>query len=110
MRIAFVTSIHSDFDWRVWKFAAMIARRQHTVRLVCPWRVNDGAVREGLTLHNFPRRGLRPALPFVVPCHHARRLSPLLPSVDLMNFHESAIPSTPLLLGSFARCSRGLRA
>ncbi len=88
MRIAYVTSIHPDFDARVWKYAAMMGRRGHTVHLVCPWDAGDGSVREGVMLHTFPRSGSRMARPFAIPWHLGRKLLPLLPSVDLVHFHD----------------------
>jgi glycosyltransferase involved in cell wall biosynthesis len=66
----------------------MMARRGHTVHLVCPWKVSDGAVCEGVTLHTFPRARSRAARPFVIPWHLARKLRPLLPVVDLVHFHD----------------------
>jgi glycosyltransferase involved in cell wall biosynthesis len=88
LRIAFVTSIHPDFDARVWKYAVMMARRQHTVHLVCPWNVSDGEVREGVTLHTFHRTRSRAARPFLIPWRLARKLAPLVSSVDLVHFHD----------------------
>jgi glycosyltransferase involved in cell wall biosynthesis len=101
LRIAFVTSIHSDFDARVWKYAVMMARRGHTVHLVCPWKVSDGAVREGVTLHTFPRARSRAVRPFVIPWHLVRKLRPLLPSVDLVHFHDIDILPYMAALGIF---------
>jgi glycosyltransferase involved in cell wall biosynthesis len=66
----------------------MMARRGKTVDLVCPWKVRDGEVREGVTLHTFPRARSRAARPFVIPWHLACKLLPLLPSVDLVHFHD----------------------
>jgi glycosyltransferase involved in cell wall biosynthesis len=101
LRIAFVTSIHPDFDARVWKYTVMMARRGHTVHLVCPWKVSGGAVREGVTLHTFPRARSRAARPFVIPWHLARKLRPLLPSVDLVHFHDIDILPYMAALGIF---------
>jgi glycosyltransferase involved in cell wall biosynthesis len=101
MRIAFTTSIHPDFDARVWKYAVMMARRHHTVHLVCPWGVSDGEVREGVTLHTFPRVRSRAARPFVIPWQLARKLVPLLSSVDLVHFHDLDILPYMAALGMF---------
>jgi glycosyltransferase involved in cell wall biosynthesis len=96
-----VTSIHPDFDARVWKYAVMMSRRGHKVHLICPWKVSDGAVREGVTLHTFPRARSRAARPFVIPWHLASKLRPLLPTVDLVHFHDIDILPYMAVLGIF---------
>jgi len=88
LRIAFVTSWHTDFDARIWKYAVMMARRGHTVHLVCPWQVNDGEVRDGVTLHPFPRARSLTTRFISTPWHLARKLKPLIRSVDLVHFHD----------------------
>ena len=103
MRIAFVTSIHPDFDARVWKYAVMMARRGHTVHLVCPWQVEDGLVREGVTLHSFPRARSRASRPFVIPWYLALKLLPLLSSTDLIHFHDIDILPLMAAISLFKR-------
>lgn len=88
LHIAFVTSIHPDFDARVWKYAVMLARRGHTVHLVCPWQVSEGEVREGVMLHPFPRARTRLARPVSIPWNLARKLWPLIRTIDLVHFHD----------------------
>jgi hypothetical protein len=88
LRIAFVTSIHADFDARVWKYAVMLARGGHTIHLVCPWQVSEGEVREGVTLHSFPRARSRLVRPVSIPWNLARKLWPLVRAVDLVHFHD----------------------
>jgi glycosyltransferase involved in cell wall biosynthesis len=88
LRICFVTSIHPDFDARVWKYAVMMAARGHLVHLVCPWQVLDGQVRDGVTLHTFSRAGSRALRPLMNPFNLARKLAPLLPQVDVVHFHD----------------------
>lgn len=88
LRIAFVTSVHPDFDARVWKYCLMLARRGHEIHLVCPWRARDGEMRDGVTLHTFPRVRSRVSNPFAVPWRLGRKLRRLLPSVDLVHFHD----------------------
>jgi glycosyltransferase involved in cell wall biosynthesis len=66
----------------------MMARRGHLVHLVCPWHVSDGTVRGGVTFHTFPRARSRAERPFSIPWHLARKLFPLLHSVDLVHFHD----------------------
>jgi glycosyltransferase involved in cell wall biosynthesis len=101
LRIAFVTSWHPDFDSRVWKYAVMMARRGHTVHLLCPWRVNDGEVRDGVTLHSFPRPRSRATRFVSAPWHLLRKLRPLLRAVDLVHFHDIDILPYMAILALF---------
>lgn len=87
-RICFVTSIHPDFDARVWRYAVLLADRGHTVHLICPWNVGDGEVREGVVLHPFPRVISRALRTFQGPLRIWRKLRPLLKQVDVVHFHD----------------------
>jgi glycosyltransferase involved in cell wall biosynthesis len=88
LRICFVTSIHPDFDARVWKYAVMAIGRGHIVHLVCPWQVPDGEVRDGVTLHSFDRARSRATRPLANLFSLARKLRPLLSQVDVVHFHD----------------------
>lgn len=66
----------------------MMARRFHEVHLVCPWCVKDGAVIDGVVLHTFRRAQSRAKRPFSIPWHLARKLCPLITSMDLVHFHD----------------------
>ncbi len=86
-RVAIATSIHQDFDVRVWKYARSVAKLGHTVTLICPWSVPDGEVRDGVTLLTFApakRRLERFKSPFRV----FRRLIRILPELDIIQFHD----------------------
>jgi glycosyltransferase involved in cell wall biosynthesis len=86
--VAIVTSIHPDFDARIWKHARLLSDAGHRVRLVCPWSVEPGAVIDGVELHPFakaPRRLLRPfwSLVKLMPT-----LRGLLHDTDVVHFHD----------------------
>lgn len=86
--IAIVTSIHPDFDSRLWKHAKGLARAGYEVHLVCPWKVSTGEVHEGVQFHTFkpiPSRALRP---FLIPARVLSNLIPLLSVVQLVHFHD----------------------
>jgi len=86
-RIAIVTSIHPDFDARLWKYAKVLHRLGHEVHMVCPWAVRAGEM-EGVVFHPFERVANRRARPFQVPWRLGRALLPLLPRVDIVHFHD----------------------
>lgn len=98
--VAIVTSIHPDFDARIWKQARLLVDAGQRVRLVCPWEVAPGALVEGVEFHPFPKppgRLLRPAwtLLKLMPV-----LGRLLRDTDIVHFHDlDLLPwITPLAL------------
>jgi glycosyltransferase involved in cell wall biosynthesis len=101
MRIAYVTSIHPDFDSRVWKYAVMMARRQNEVHLVCPWQAEDGAMRDGVMLHTFARARSRASRPLTIPFRLAWKLLPILSKVDIIHFHDLDILPIMAVLALF---------
>jgi glycosyltransferase involved in cell wall biosynthesis len=88
LRVVIVTSIHPDFDGRIWKHARSLAEAGCRVHLVCPWDVGDREVREGVVLHPFPRVRRRALRPLQIPVRLGRRLLPLLPEADIVHFHD----------------------
>ncbi len=87
-RVAIVTSIHRDFDGRIWKHARSLVDAGCEVHLVCPWHVAVREVRDGVTLHPFRRVESRPLRPFLIPLRLGQRLVPLLRAVDIVHFHD----------------------
>ena len=88
LRVAIVTSIHADFDARIWRHARSLDEAGCRVVLVCPWAVQDGEVREGVELRPFRRARRRRVRPLVIPVRLGRRLLPILRDVDLVHFHD----------------------
>jgi glycosyltransferase involved in cell wall biosynthesis len=87
-RIAIVTSIHPDFDARIWKHACSMASAGWQVDLIAPWVHRDEQIPDGVTLHPFARVTSRLRRPVLIPLRIARRLLPLLRSCDIVHFHD----------------------
>lgn len=87
-RVAIVTSIHPDFDARIWKHALLLARSGVRVDLICPWDVVEGSVQDGVTFHPFPKSTSRATRPFIIPLRVIPRLARIIRSVDIVHFHD----------------------
>lgn len=88
MRIAIVTSIHLDFDGRIWRHARSLVEAGCQVQLICPWQVTNGHVKDGVELRPFRRVTRRSLVPFLVPLRVWQQLGPVLRHVDLVHFHD----------------------
>jgi len=88
IHLAIVTSIHPDFDSRVWKHAVSMAALGHQVDLICPWDVPAGEERKGVRILSFPKTTRRLYRPFVIPIRVLSRLIPILKNVHLVHFHD----------------------
>src|SRR5687768_662215 len=88
LRVLIVTSIHRDFDARIWKHARSLAQAGCQVRLICPWQVADGEVRSGVELRPFARVQHRLLRPLLIPLRLGRRLLPALRDADIIHFHD----------------------
>ena len=87
-RIAIVTSIHPDFDARIWKHTCSMADAGWDVELVAPWVPKGEEMPSGVTLHSFGRVQSRLARPALIPLRIAQRLLPLLRKCDVVHFHD----------------------
>ena len=88
LSVAIVTSIHPDFDARIWKQARLLVEAGVRVRLVCPWAVDPGVRVDGVEFHPFPkapRRLLRPVWNVFKLMPVLRRL---LHDTDIVHFHD----------------------
>jgi glycosyltransferase involved in cell wall biosynthesis len=99
-RVGIVTSIHPDFDARLWKYAKLLRSLGHEVHMVCPWQVNAGET-EGIIFHPFPRVCSRRLRAFQIPSRLGRTLLPLLSSLDVLHFHDIDILPWMALLALF---------
>lgn len=88
LSVAIVTSIHPDFDARIWKHARLLADNGHRVRLVCPWSVTPGAVVDGIELHPFPKAPQRLLRPLWSLLKLMPILGRLLRDTDIVHFHD----------------------
>lgn len=86
--IAIVTSIHPDFDARIWKHAKAMAALGWNVELVAPWMVRDERIPPNVRLHPFRRVSSRPARPVLVPARIAAKLLPIVSRCDIVHFHD----------------------
>ncbi len=88
MAIAIVTSIHPDFDARVWRHAKLLALAGHTVHLVAPWAVEAGPGRDGVIFHPFKKAQSRASRLLNVPRNLLPVLWRILGKVDVVHFHD----------------------
>jgi glycosyltransferase involved in cell wall biosynthesis len=86
--IAIVTSVHPDFDKRVWRHASSLAAAGCRVSLVGPWAVESLSQRDGVTFYPFRRTGSVWGRLFVVPFRVFGRLRLILKDVDVVHFHD----------------------
>lgn len=86
-RIAIVTSLHPDFDSRIWKYAKLLVSAGHSVSLICPWDVERNGVRDGVRFVPFTRAKSRIER-LLTPYRLLRALLPLLSKTDLVHFHD----------------------
>ena len=99
--VAIVTSIHPDFDSRVWKHAKGLAGAGYEVHFVCPWKVPHGTELDGVHFHTFERVVKRAFRPFQIPGRILAKLMPLLKRVQLVHFHDIDILPWMALLSFF---------
>lgn len=88
MRVLIVTSIHPDFDKRVWRHAKSLAVEGVEVHMICPWSVASGSLVDGVYMHTFaPVRG-RLARLFKLPLRMIPLIVGKMRRVDLIHFHD----------------------
>lgn len=89
-KVAVVTSIHGEFDKRVWRHASSLSEKGIHVHLICPWVIpNDFASHKlkRIQFHCFKRikaRLLRPLISVKV----FLKLLKIWRQVDLIHFHD----------------------
>jgi glycosyltransferase involved in cell wall biosynthesis len=85
--IAIVTSIHPDYDKRIWRHATCLAREGYVIHLVSPWPPLPEKI-SNIHFHSFPRvSGLLNRV-FRIPFLVTKRLWPVLSSVSIVHFHD----------------------
>ncbi|MGC1156223.1 MAG: glycosyltransferase [Acidobacteriaceae bacterium] len=85
-RVAIVTSLHRDFDIRIWRHARLTSTFAET-HLICGWAVASGTVLDGVTLHTF-RHSYSRLTRIANLAGVVARLLPLLRRVDVIHFHD----------------------
>ncbi len=88
MVVAIVTSIHPDFDARIWRHAKLLASSGHTVHLVAPWDVVAGPGRDGVIFHPFKKAPSRASRLLNIPRQLLPTLWRILGQVDVVHFHD----------------------
>lgn len=88
MKVLVVTSIHPDFDARVWRHATSLAAAGLEVFLICPWQIQTGSIIDGVQLITFTKVKGRLSRLFKL----IYRMSPLIikmvQHVDVIHFHD----------------------
>lgn len=100
-RICIATSIHPDFDARVFRHAKAVADNGYEVDLVCPWVHGDRPLPPRLRLVTFKRVASRRLRPLLVPLRIVRLL--LARRYDLYHFHDLDLLWIMGLLGLLLR-------
>jgi len=90
--VCIATSIHPDYDARVFRHARSMAEAGFEVDLVCPWEPGRFPLPAGLRIVPFRRAGRRLTRPFLVPA----RLVPLLLARPYRLYHFHDLDVLPL--------------
>ncbi len=88
IRIAIITSIHNDYDHRIWKYVISLSQKGHVVHLISPWKICSTDMNLGVKLHCFKRATSRWQRPWKIPFLMFRELIPLISNVDIIHFHD----------------------
>lgn len=86
--VAVVTSIHLDFDLRIWKHARSLASCGIETYLICPWHSAKPKLLPNLTIRVFPRVANRLLRPVLIPLLIFWHLLPLLCRIQVVHFHD----------------------
>jgi hypothetical protein len=87
LRVAIVTSIHRDFDSRLWKYATSLVKMGYDVTLFCPWNIPGGQFRENVRFCTFKRANAR-AERWTIPARLLHKLIPALSQNEIIHFHD----------------------
>jgi len=101
IRVAIVTSIHNDFDPRIWKHTTSLLRNGNEVHLFSPWKISKTNMPLGIYFHCFRRVNSRWQRPWKIPFLLIRKLLPEIPNVDIVHFHDIDILPWMVLISFF---------
>lgn len=87
-RVAIVTSIHPDFDSRIWKHAQILSEAGVGVELICPWDVQKGARVGNICFHPFRKADSRLKRLYQIPLRILPLVLEVRKKVDLIHFHD----------------------
>ena len=86
--ILIITSIHPDFDSRIWKLCTSLVKAGCEITLICPWNIPNGKVIEGVTLLTFSKKKSRFLRLVFTPFQILHYLIPIIGKTDLVHFHD----------------------
>lgn len=86
--VAIVTSVHPDFDARIWKHAESLVAKGIEVHLICPWNIEDASIFKGVNFHTFKVEVNRYKRILFGPFKIFKKLRGLRKQVDLFHFHD----------------------
>lgn len=86
--VCIVTSVHPDFDARVWRHATGLAALGVEVHLICPWKVGEEEIRAGVCLHPFAPVERRIERLYSIPLRVLPKVFRLLKRVQIIHFHD----------------------
>lgn len=101
LSVAIITSIHADFDVRVWKHATSLVRAGCRVHLICPWKVEKGGTVDGVKMYPFTRLQKRMHRLLLSPWQILLSLKPVFRNVDVIHFHDINILPLMALVALF---------
>lgn len=86
--VTIVTSIHPDFDPRIWRHAKSLAENGINVQLICPWTSALVCDVPNIKFHVFHRVTNRIFRPILIPLMILRKILPLLSVTQIIHFHD----------------------
>lgn len=100
-RVAIVTSIHPDYDGRIWRHAKSLAAAGVEVHLICPWNISSGSTVDGVHIIPFRRIRSRSFRIFLVPYRIMPLLVRIMRNIELIHFHDIDLIPTMLFVRLF---------
>lgn len=86
--VTVVTSIHPDFDKRVWRHAKGLAEVGYQVNLICPWNIDSGRVIDGVRFFTFNFRKNLLSRIIRTPLRILHSLKKLGADAGIVHFHD----------------------
>jgi glycosyltransferase involved in cell wall biosynthesis len=87
-RLLVVTSIHADYDARIWRHCTSMVRIGYTVTLIAPWQESPEQQRSGVELVGFRRVQRRVSRVLLVPLRVLPLVLRHLRNADIVHFHD----------------------
>jgi hypothetical protein len=88
MRLLIVTSLHPDFDARVWRHARTAVKLGYQVELICPWSIESGEIFEGVEFNTFIPTTNRLSRLWQIPSRVVTRVLRSCDKATIIHFHD----------------------